>query len=397
MQLFSVGLLVASALPVIKICIMCCVGVLLARRGILNQAGRQNLSLLVFLVFVPGLTFTKLGSAVSFSNLRLWWPLPLNVFLSLGFGSGLGWLCGRLLKAPKWFRTHITLAVGCGNVGNIPLVLVATMCSDPHMPFHDSLQADCQEIGIAYVAFGMWVAMLFQFSLAYSLLKRPEAPALDGHGELSSSPQRPIPQRSMEAGSTSMRGWASRVQRAGDCWTNSLLASRLYALVQPVLNMPTLSAAAGLVIGCTPWLKALFFGDNAPLAVFTDSADMFGQAMIPSILLVLGAVLCKGPGQGKLPVGLVVGVVVMRLIIIPALGLAAVVGLWRLGLFTAPDKLFLLVMLIVNSTPTAINLQTVATMHSNGEAEMSVLLFWQYLACIFTMPLLISIYLWAVS
>lgn len=59
----------------------------------------------------------------------------------------------------------------------------------------------------------------------------------------------------------------------------------------------------------------------------------------------------------------------------------------KMGLFTAPDPLFLLVLLLCHAPPTAMNLQTVATLNQNGEEEMSALLCWQYLAALVTLPL----------
>lgn len=49
-------------------------------------------------------------------------------------------------------------------------------------------------------------------------------------------------------------------------------------------------------------------------------------------------------------------------------------GLCRAGVVKPSDPLFLVVLLLAHSTPTAINMQTVATLHQNGEAEMSCLL-----------------------
>ncbi len=54
--------------------------------------------------------------------------------------------------------------------------------------------------------------------------------------------------------------------------------------------------------------------------------------------------------------------------------MALVLGLRRAGVVVPPDPLFLIVLLLAHSTPTAINMQTVATLHQNGEAEMSCLL-----------------------
>ena len=50
-------------------------------QGILNGQARQHLGQLVFYVFVPSLTFTKLASSVDLHNLAVWWPLPVNTAL----------------------------------------------------------------------------------------------------------------------------------------------------------------------------------------------------------------------------------------------------------------------------------------------------------------------------
>lgn len=50
-------------------------------QGILLGEARQHLGQLVFYVFVPCLTFTKLASSVDLNNLAVWWPLPVNTAL----------------------------------------------------------------------------------------------------------------------------------------------------------------------------------------------------------------------------------------------------------------------------------------------------------------------------
>lgn len=50
-------------------------------QGILHGQARQHLGQLVFYIFVPCLTFTKLASSVDLNNLKIWWPLPVNTAL----------------------------------------------------------------------------------------------------------------------------------------------------------------------------------------------------------------------------------------------------------------------------------------------------------------------------
>lgn len=53
------------------------------------------------------------------------------------------------------------------------------------------------------------------------------------------------------------------------------------------------------------------------------------------------------------------------------------VFMFAAGWLVAPDSMFLLVMLIQNAVPTALNVHTLATLHANREEEVGALLFWQ--------------------
>lgn len=60
------------------LCTTKCTGSL---QGTLHGQARQHLGQLVFYIFVPCLTFTKLASSVDLNNLTIWWPLPVNTAL----------------------------------------------------------------------------------------------------------------------------------------------------------------------------------------------------------------------------------------------------------------------------------------------------------------------------
>jgi len=51
-----------------------------------------------------------------------------------------------------------------GNIGNIPLVLIAALCRDPSNPFGDSDK--CNQDGNAYISFGQWVRCILFSSLS---------------------------------------------------------------------------------------------------------------------------------------------------------------------------------------------------------------------------------------
>ena len=133
---------------------------------------------------------------------------------SLSLGCMVGWVLARLLGVPKWLRPHIMCCtasgecLACGspqfspcmshpgigycvtpamdvdadccravrdlaNAGNLPLILVAALCSSTSAPAAIAgavPPGQCAELGIAYIVFAMWVAGLFQFSIVNSLL-----------------------------------------------------------------------------------------------------------------------------------------------------------------------------------------------------------------------------------
>lgn len=56
-----------------------------------------------------------------------------------------------------------------------------------------------------------------------------------------------------------------------------------------------------------------------------DAISMLGDAMIPSVMLLLGAVLHRGPTSSQLPARVILGVVIFRLLLMPLLGTEPVV------------------------------------------------------------------------
>lgn len=98
-----------------------------AMQGILDQQGRRVLSKLIYCLFTPALTFTKLAPVLSGPHLLLWLPLVVNMFVSVGVGLLLGVLLLLVVRPPAGLRKHVVVAAGLGNAGNLPLVLVAAL------------------------------------------------------------------------------------------------------------------------------------------------------------------------------------------------------------------------------------------------------------------------------
>ncbi len=67
---------------------------------------------------------------------------------------------------------------------------------------------------------------------------------------------------------------------------------------------------------------------------------------------------------------------VNRLLLVPVVGCGMVLGSYMLRAYEAPDPIYLLVLLIHNTAPTAILVHTMSSIHRNKDAEVSAILFW---------------------
>ena len=105
--------------------------------------------------------------------------------MSMNFTKASGASCDCAPAQLQWFtyldkhgsfgvmNTLLMLYADSGNVGNLPLVIVATLCDEKTSMFSRELGPRCGEIGIAYVAFSMWVAGFVQYSVAFNMMKLP--------------------------------------------------------------------------------------------------------------------------------------------------------------------------------------------------------------------------------
>ncbi len=163
-------------------------------------------------------------------------------------------------------------------------------------------------------------------------------------------------------------------------------AARCRPVLAELKNPPALSCLLSLVVGTSPPLRTALFSAGGLLRVVGSTIDMVGDCCVPLIVILLGATLEAGPGAAQVPWRVVAAVVACRLVLLPLLGLAAVEAALKLGLFTAPDPMFLVVMLLQNTVPTALNVHAIATIHRSKEQEVGALMFYQYLATVFIVP-----------
>ncbi|KAE9591929.1 hypothetical protein Lal_00038377 [Lupinus albus] len=389
-SLSLLGSIKVAVLPIAKVFTMCFLGFLMASKyvNILPAHGRKLLNGLVFSLLLPCLIFSQLGQAVTLQNMLRWWFIPMNVVLGSISGSLIGLLVAFIIRPPYPFFNFTIVHVGIGNIGNVPLVLIAALCRDPSNPFGD--YDTCSTNGTAYISFGQWVGAIILYTYVFNMLAPPPEGTFyiddEGIASLKRTPsnndaspeQAPLLPQSDAV--TTIDSNASKKWKIKDFL--ALLYEKLK--LEQILQPPIIASILAMVLGAVPFLKQLIFTADAPLFFFTDSCIILGEAMIPCILLALGGNLVDGPGSSKLGLRTTTAIIFARLLLVPPVGLGIVMLADKLDFLPPDDKMFRFVLLLQHSMPTSILSGAVANLRGCGK-ESAAILFWVHIFAIISM------------
>ncbi|XP_020591416.1 protein PIN-LIKES 3-like [Phalaenopsis equestris] len=162
---------VTASMPVMNVLLLTAVGSIYAtnRVGILCQDTRKHLNNVVFYIFNPALVASNLSQTFSLDSMILLWFMPINLVLNSLVGSALGWILIQITKAPKRLRAVILASCSAGNVGNLFLVLVPTMCKEKSSPLHNP--GVCETYAMAYASLSMAIGTVLQWSYVYNIVR----------------------------------------------------------------------------------------------------------------------------------------------------------------------------------------------------------------------------------
>ncbi|TYI38074.1 hypothetical protein ES332_A02G001600v1 [Gossypium tomentosum] len=393
------GSIKIAVLPVAKVFTLCFLGFLMASKyvNIFPANGRKLLNGLVFTLLLPCLIFSQLGQAITLHKMLQWWFIPVNVFLGAVSGSIIGYVVVTLVKPPYPYFKFSIIQIAIGNIGNVPLVLIAALCRDTSNPFGDT--ETCSTQGTAYISFGQWICMYVGAIILYTYVFHMLAPPPEGtfDNEDGNVPLK-IPQKDgspenvplLEQEASSMDSDNSNKGKMKSFLQFVYEKLKLKQILQP----PIIASILAMVIGAVPVLKKIIFTRDAPLYFFTDSCIILGKAMIPCILLALGGNLVDGPGPGSSRIGVrtLVAIIIGRLILVPPAGLGIVTLADKLGFLPADDKMFRFVLLLQHSMPTSVLSGAVANLRGYGK-EAAASLFWVHIFAVFSMAGWIILYL----
>ncbi|CAN7042408.1 unnamed protein product [Brassica oleracea var. botrytis] len=406
-------LFITSSIPVGKILVITGIGFYLAldRVNILNQDARKQLNNIVFYVFSPSLVASSLAETITYESLVKMWFMPLNVVLTFIIGSFLGWLVIKITKPPSHLRGIIVGCCAAGNLGNMPLIIIPAICNEKGSPFGDP--ETCEKYGLGYVALSMAIGSICIWTYVYNLMRvlARESPIIIG----TSSTVPLIPTKVIQV-EEQFGTWSKIKQRVCSATENINLGT--------IFAPSTIAALIALGVGLIPTLRKLLIGNTAPLRVIEDSVSLLGEGTIPLLTLIIGGNLLKGKQQQKLQVNtfffsardkihlsvsmitglrgsgmhksVILGVVVVRYVLLPIIGVLIVQGAHQLGLITS-EPLYQFVLLLQYVVPPAMNLGTITQLFGSGESECSVILFWSYALASVSLTLWPTFFMWLVA
>ncbi|KAA8517608.1 hypothetical protein F0562_015082 [Nyssa sinensis] len=387
------GTIKIAVLPIAKVFTMCFLGFLMASKyvNILPASGRKLLNGLVFSLLLPCLIFSQLGQAISLQKMLEWWFIPVNVVLATITGSIIGLVVASIVRPPYPFFKFTIVQIGIGNIGNVPLVLIAALCRDKANPFGDSDK--CTQDGNAYIAFGQWVGAIVLYTYVFHMLAPPPEGTFDieDRNLPIKSPPKDI---SLEQVPLLMQEVVPENSKAPKEGKIKYFLNFLYEKLKlkQILQPPIIASILAMGIGTVPFLKRLIFTTDAPLYFFTDSCMILGEAMIPCILLALGGNLVDGPGSSKLGLRTTAAIIVGRLVLVPPTGLGIVLLADKLGFLPPDDKMFRFVLLLQHTMPTSVLSGALANLRGCGR-EAAAVLFWVHIFAVFSMAVWITLYL----
>ncbi|CAN4116715.1 unnamed protein product [Withania somnifera] len=399
-------------MPILQVLLISILGALMATNylKLLHSDARKSLNKIVFVVFTPSLMFVSLARTVTLEDIISWWFMPINVGLTFLVGGTLGWLVVKILKPEVHLEGLIVATCSAGNLGNLLLVVIPAICKDGS-PFGD--HGICASVGLSYASFSMAVGGFYIWTYTYHLirsssvkfkaikaaeeedtLKEPNKDLLDANekSHLLQDDNDPENQIIKACEVKDMEP----IKILGEVSSWSKIARTLNKIVEELLAPPTVAAIIGLVFGSVTWLKNLIIGSNAPFRVIQDSIKLLGDGTIPCITLILGGNLTQGLKKAKLKPTIIIGVVCVRYIFSPLLGILLLKVASKFG-FLAADPLYQFVLMIQYTLPPAMNIGTMTQLFDVAQEECSVLFLWTYLVAAFALTIWSTLFMWLLS
>ncbi|XP_057421441.1 protein PIN-LIKES 3-like [Lotus japonicus] len=411
------NLFVVALMPVLETLLVTLLGALMAteRFNFLRGVEAKNcLNSLVFYVFTPALLIAELAKTITFDQLVEMWFMVVNILLTFIVGSVLGWMLNKMARTPKHLRGLVSGCCAAGNLGNLPIIIVPAVCKESDSPFGDT--STCSTYGEAYASISMGVSSLLTFSYLYILMESSvdrdtqnmnTIDATTSTTHFTTTPEIfPANVKEPLLPSTNFSSTDNlSIQHESPHDKNESKVSILnhitwpitkcfgYVKMEKLFTPITIAGIIGFTIGAVTPMQNLMVGDSAPLRVIINSASLVGEGAIVSMTLIVGANLLDGLKKSGISVSLIMGIMGVRFIISPILGILIVKVAHYWG-FVGSYSLYQFVLMLQYALPPATAIGTIAQLLGIVESECSFIMIWTYTAATFSLTLWCTLFMW---
>ncbi|KAK8984754.1 hypothetical protein V6N11_020069 [Hibiscus sabdariffa] len=361
-----VDLLVVAVIPVIQVLLATAVGLFLAVDSVnlLGPQARHSLNNLVYFVFCPALVISSLAETITFESLVSLWFMPVNILVTFIIGSALAWFLIQITRSPPHLHGLVIGCCSAGNVGNLLLIVVPAVCQEANSPFGDS--SACSASGEAYASLSLAVGAIYIWSYVYIIMRvcanKSIAPTegdstanIDVLKEssktcLESFEESLLPSSmhcaEMPVGGSVKGMQVPVIQKILHCI--SMIAEKIE--FKMIFAPSTVAAILGFTIGSVSQIRKALIGDSAPLRALNSSASLLGEPATPCMTLIIGANLLNGLKRSGVGLPVIVGVILVRYLFMPLLGIGVVKAACSLGM-VGSDPLYQFVLMIQYAVP----------------------------------------------
>ncbi|XP_043708620.1 protein PIN-LIKES 1-like isoform X3 [Telopea speciosissima] len=378
-------LFITASIPVLKVLLVTLLGSFLAldRINILGEDARKHMNRVVFFVFFPALVAADLAKTITYESMIKLWFVPLNVLITYLLGSALGWVLIQISRPPSHLRGLILGCCAAGNMGPMFMIIIPAVCSEKGSPFGDP--DVCNTNGLAYSSLSMAIGAIFLWSYVYNLVRVSSSKSTEGIDDSTSN--------FSEEPSRVLNGSSSEPLLSKDLPVSE---NRVDHFALPCTSLGARQQIVGFFVGAVPQIQRLMIGENAPLRVIEDSVSLLGEGAIPAITLIMGGNLLRGLKGSDVHASLLVGIIVVRYIAFPLLGILIIKGALHFGL-VHPDPLYMFFLLLHFAVPPALNIGTITQFFGAGEKECSVIMLWAYGLASISLTLWSTFFMWLVA
>ncbi|CAJ1948101.1 unnamed protein product [Sphenostylis stenocarpa] len=320
-------------MPNLKVLLITVLGSFLAinRLNILSTSAIDSMNTMVYFVFSPALACSSLASTITLKSLIALWFMPFCIVVTVIVGTALGWLLVKITRVPYHLRGLVLGCCAVGNIGNLPLMVVSAICKEKSNPFGD--EHSCHENGMAYASLSLALASILVWSFAYNIVRiysNKEVSSVDKVVELKENPT-----LASESDPKTMSNA-----------NNSVDQHEIETYILPNDGYP-IQYCGEEEVNAIP-------KDN--ISSYVDWSGLKGEGVKFSLIF---------------------GIIVVRNIVLPVLGVATVKGAIHLGLIHH-DPLYEFVLLLQFALPPAVAISTSAQLFGSGKGECSIIMLATY-------------------